>query len=78
MLGFADESTCNPWATKWCESGPEPVYAESSATKESAFVRVMLLPIEHIDRRNIHCTDRTHADRPTRPRARVFLEEPLS
>ena len=54
------------------------MYAESSATKESAFVRVMLLPIEHIDRRNIHCTDRTHADRPTRPRARVFLEEPLS
>ncbi len=72
MLGFADESVCKLVGYKWCESGPEPVYAESSATEESAFVRVMLLPSEWIGRRNIRCTDR-----PTRQRARVFLEELL-
>jgi len=28
----------------WFESGPEPVLATASATEDSAFVRVMLLP----------------------------------
>ena len=62
----------------WFESGPEPVYAESSATEESAFVRVMLLPAEWAGRRTIRYTDPADADRPARQRARVFLEEPLA
>ena len=61
----------------WFESGPEPVYAESSATEETAFVRVMLLPAEWAGRRTIRYTDPADADRPTRQRARVLLEEPL-
>ncbi|MCY3786078.1 MAG: hypothetical protein OXG47_05045 [bacterium] len=62
----------------WFESGPEPVHAESSATEESAFVRVMLLPAEWAGRRTIRYTDPAYADRPARQRARVFLEEPLA
>ena len=62
----------------WFESGPEPVYAESSATEESAFVRVMLLPAEWVGRRTIRYTDPADADRPARQRARVFLEESLA
>ena len=65
-----DESVCKLVGDKWCESGPDPAYAESSATKESAFVRVMLLPADWIGRRKIRCTDR-----PARQRAGVFLEE---
>ena len=61
------------WTATWFESGREPVYAESSETKESALVRLMLLPAEWIGRQNIRC-----ADRPTRQGARVFLEEPLA
>ena len=61
----------------WFESGPEPVYAESSATEPSAFVRVMLLPAEWAGRRTIRYTDPADADRPARQRARVFGEEPL-
>ena len=61
----------------WFESGPEPVYAESSAAEESAFVRVMLLPAEWAGRRTIRYTDPADADRHARQRARVFLEEPL-
>ena len=61
----------------WFESGPEPVYAESSATEESAFVRVMLLPAEWAGRRTIRYTDPADADQPARQRARVFGEEPL-
>ena len=62
----------------WFESGPEPVYAESSATEETAFVRVMLLPAEWAGRRTIRYTDPADANRPARQRARVFLEEPLA
>ena len=62
----------------WFESGPEPVYAESSATGETAFVRVMLLPAEWVGKRTIRYTDPADADRPARQRARVFLEEPLA
>ena len=62
----------------WFESGPEPVYAESSATEETAFVRVMLLPAEWAGRRTIRYTDPADADRPARQRAKVFLEEPLA
>ncbi len=65
----------NSWATKWCESGPEPVYAESSAREGSTFVQVMLLPAEWIGRQQIRYTDRTHADRPSRQPAKVFFEE---
>ena len=62
----------------WFESGPEPVYAESSAAEESAFVRVMLLPAEWAGRRTIRYTDPADADRPARQRATVFGEEPLT
>ena len=62
----------------WFESGPEPVYAESSATEETAFVRVMLLPAEWAGRRTIRYTDPADADMPARQRARVFGEEPLT
>ncbi len=62
----------------WFESGPEPVYAESSATQETAFVRVMLLPTAWAGRRTIRYTDPADAHRPARQRAKVFLEEPLT
>ena len=65
----------NSWATKWCESGPGPLYAESSPREESAFVRVMPLPADWVGRRKVRCTDRVHAQRPTRQRTRVFFEE---
>ena len=61
----------------WFESGPEPVYAESSVTEPTAFVRVMLLPAVWAGRRTIRYTDPADADRPARQRATVFLEEPL-
>ena len=73
-----DATTVYRAGGSWFESGPEPVYAESSASEESAFVRVMLLPAEWAGKRTIRYTDPADADRPARQRARVFLEEPLS
>ena len=60
----------------WFEIGPDPVYAESSATQESAFVRVMLLPAEWARRRTIRYLD-AFEERPARQRVKVYLEEPL-
>ena len=62
----------------WFESGPEPVYAASSATEPTAFVRVMLLPTAWAGKRTIRYTDPADADRPTRQRATVLGEEPLA
>ncbi len=71
-------TTTHRAGSPWFESGPEPVYAESSATVDTAFVRVMLLPAEWAGRRTIRYTDPADADRPARQRARVYLEEPLA
>ena len=71
-------TTTHRAGSPWFESGPEPVYAESSATDETAFVRVMLLPAEWAGRRTIRYTDPADADRPALQRAKVFLEEPLA
>ena len=61
----------------WFESGPEPVYAVSSAREESAFVRVMLLPAEWAGQRTIRYLDPADASLPARQRARVLREELL-
>ena len=58
----------------WFESGPEPVYADSSASEESAFVRVMLLPAEWAGQRTIRYLDPADASRPGGQRARILRE----
>ena len=58
----------------WFESGPEPVFAEASASEETAFVRVMLLPREWEGKRTIRYVDPRDEAKPKTQRARVFLE----
>jgi len=71
-------ATAHQAGGSWFESGPEPVYAVSSATHESAFVRVLLLPTEWAGRRTIRYINPGRADRKVNQRARVLREEPLS
>lgn len=61
----------------WFESGPEPVFAQASATLDTAFVRVLLLPAEWLGRRTISYVDPADADKPKTQRATVFLDEPI-
>ena len=58
----------------WFERGPDPVYAQASATQETAFVRVMLLPAAWRGKRTITYVDPTDADRPKLQRATILLE----
>jgi hypothetical protein len=59
------------------EDADDPVQATASATEETAFVRVLLLPAEWAGRRTIRYLDPADEDRPKLQRAEILLEEPL-
>jgi quercetin dioxygenase-like cupin family protein len=61
----------------WHESAEDPVLATASATEETAFVRVLVLPAEWAGRRTIRYVDPGDEARPRLQRATVLLEEPL-
>ena len=61
----------------WLEEADDPVLATASATEDTAFVRVLLLPSEWAGRRTIRYLDPADEDRPKLQRATVLLEEPL-
>jgi quercetin dioxygenase-like cupin family protein len=61
----------------WYETGPDPVYAAASATEETAFVRVLLLPREWAGKRTIRYVDPADEDKPKLQQARIYFEQPL-
>ena len=61
----------------WLEEANDAVLATASATEDTAFVRVLLLPAEWAGRRTIRYLDPTDEGRPKLQRATVLLEEPL-
>ena len=61
----------------WFESGPEPVFAAASASEETAFVRVLILPREWAGKRTIRYVNEEDEDKPKTQRATVFLDEPI-
>jgi quercetin dioxygenase-like cupin family protein len=65
-----------PWES-WYETGPDPVFAAASATEETAFVRVLLLPRTWEGKRTIRYVDPADDDKPKLQRARIYLEQPL-
>jgi quercetin dioxygenase-like cupin family protein len=61
----------------WLEAADDPVLATASATEDTAFVRVMVLPAEWAGRRTIRYLDPADEDKPRLQRATVLLEAPL-
>jgi hypothetical protein len=61
----------------WFERGPDPVLATTAPDEPSAFVRVMLLPVEWAGQRTIKYVDPADADKPKTQRATIFLEQPV-
>ena len=51
--------------------------ATASATEDTAFVRVLLLPAEWAGKRTIRYLDPADEEKPRLQRATVLLEEPL-
>jgi quercetin dioxygenase-like cupin family protein len=62
----------------WFESGPSPVHAAASATQDSAFVRVMVLPAEWEGKRTISYVDPADAEKPKLQRARVYFDSVIA
>jgi hypothetical protein len=61
----------------WYETGPDPVFASASATEDTAFVRVLVLPSEWEGKRTITYVDPADEEKPKLQRARIYLEERL-
>ena len=61
----------------WYETGPDPVYAAASETEPTAFVRVLVLPVEWEGKRTISYVDPADADKPKTQSARIYLEHRL-
>jgi hypothetical protein len=62
----------------WYETGPDPVFAAASETEPTAFVRVLVLPVEWQGQRTIRYVDPADAEKPKLQRARVYLEHRLA
>jgi quercetin dioxygenase-like cupin family protein len=74
---LGSEHTLGP-GEAWFERGPDPVLATTAPDEPSAFVRVMLLPVEWAGRRTISYVDPADADKPKTQRATIFLEQPVA
>jgi hypothetical protein len=61
----------------WFEGANFPVLATASASEDTAFVRVLLLPFEWAGKRTIRYVDPADEEKPRLQRATLFLEEPL-
>ena len=61
----------------WLEGADDPVLATASATEETAFIRVLLLPAAWAGKRTIRYVDPADEDKPRLQRATVLAEEPL-
>jgi quercetin dioxygenase-like cupin family protein len=62
----------------WFESGPDPVHAAASPTEDTAFVRVLLLPVEWEGKRTIRYVDPADDDKPKLQRPTVFFDRRLA
>ncbi len=61
----------------WFEGVEDPVLATASASEQTAFVRVLLLPAQWRGRRTIRYLDPADEEQPKLQRATVFLENGL-
>jgi quercetin dioxygenase-like cupin family protein len=71
------EATTYRAGESWLEAADDPVLATASATEETAFVRVLVLPAEWAGRRTIRYLDPEDEAKPKLQRASVLLEERL-
>ena len=62
----------------WFESGPEPVFAQASASVPSRFIRAMILPRSLLGASSIRYVNAEDHDKPKSQRYRVFAEMPVT
>jgi hypothetical protein len=76
-IATADGERSYGAGSAWFEGADFPVLATASASEETAFVRVMLLPREWEGKRTIRYVDRADEAKPRLQRATILLEQPI-
>lgn len=61
----------------WFEAGPDPVFASTSATETSAFVRLMILPRTLIGKSSILYVNAADLEKPKSQTYQVFIDAPI-
>jgi hypothetical protein len=61
----------------WYESGPDPVFAQAAADRDSRFVRVMILPRALVGKSSIRYVDPKDAEKPKSQSYKVFVDAPI-
>jgi hypothetical protein len=72
-----DHATTVEAGGAWAEGPDYPVLATASATEDTAFVRVLVLPAEWAGRRTIRYLDPADDAKPKLQRPTVFFDRPL-
>ncbi len=62
----------------WCESGPEPVFAQAAADRPSRFIRVMILPRALIGKSSIQYVDPADSDKPRVQQYKILADAPIA
>lgn len=62
----------------WYESGPEPVFAQAAADRESRFIRVLILPRALIGKSSIQYVNEDDKTRPKSQSYKVFVDVPIA
>jgi hypothetical protein len=61
----------------WFETGPDPVFAAASTKEETAFARVMILPVALKGKSSISYVDDADRDKPKTQRYQIFIDHPI-
>lgn len=61
----------------WFEAGPDPVFAQASATQPTAFARMMVLPRALLGKSSISYVNAEDLAKPKNQRYQIFIDAPL-
>ena len=61
----------------WYEAGPDPVFAQASADKQTRFIRVMILPRELLGKSSIQYVNEDDKAKPKAQSYKIFADAPV-
>jgi hypothetical protein len=62
----------------WFESGPEPVFAQTTAERPSHFIRVMIIPRAFMGKSTLRLVNKEDEGKPRDQQYKVYVDAPLS
>jgi hypothetical protein len=62
----------------WFESGPEPVFAQTTAEKPSRFIRVMIIPRAFMGKSTLRLVNKEDEGKPRAQQYKVYFDAPLN